>query len=114
MNVWRRRRGAIGITTLVAAMAFAVAVGGTGLHRRGGDDGHELRAPAADHIAQGPRSRRGHAQGRGARGVSVDTPARCTRVRGANFKPTHGPPWKIGMSNNEANLNAVRSSCWRA
>ena len=24
----------------------------------------------------------------------------------ANFKPTHGPPWKIGMSNNEGNLNA--------
>jgi ribose transport system substrate-binding protein len=25
----------------------------------------------------------------------------------ANFKPKHGPPWKIGMSNNEGNLNAV-------
>jgi len=24
----------------------------------------------------------------------------------ANFKPTHGPPWKIGLSNNEGNLNA--------
>jgi ribose transport system substrate-binding protein len=24
----------------------------------------------------------------------------------ANFKPKHGPPWKIGMSNNEGNLNA--------
>ncbi len=24
-----------------------------------------------------------------------------------NFKPKHGPPWKIGMSNNEGNLNAV-------
>jgi ribose transport system substrate-binding protein len=24
----------------------------------------------------------------------------------SNFKPTHGPPWKIGMSNNEGNLNA--------
>jgi ribose transport system substrate-binding protein len=23
------------------------------------------------------------------------------------FKPKHGPPWKIGMSNNEGNLNAV-------
>jgi ribose transport system substrate-binding protein len=23
------------------------------------------------------------------------------------FKPMHGPPWKIGMSNNEGNLNAV-------
>jgi ribose transport system substrate-binding protein len=25
----------------------------------------------------------------------------------AHFKPKHGPPWKIGMSNNEGNLNAV-------
>jgi ribose transport system substrate-binding protein len=25
----------------------------------------------------------------------------------AHFKPSHGPPWKIGMSNNEGNLNAV-------
>lgn len=25
----------------------------------------------------------------------------------ASFKPKHGPPWKIGMSNNEGNLNAV-------
>ena len=25
----------------------------------------------------------------------------------ADFKPKHGPPWKIGMSNNEGNLNAV-------
>jgi ribose transport system substrate-binding protein len=24
-----------------------------------------------------------------------------------HFKPKHGPPWKIGMSNNEGNLNAV-------
>ncbi|HWD76644.1 MAG TPA: substrate-binding domain-containing protein [Solirubrobacteraceae bacterium] len=24
----------------------------------------------------------------------------------SNFKPKHGPPWKIGMSNNEGNLNA--------
>lgn len=24
----------------------------------------------------------------------------------ANFKPDHGPPWKIGLSNNEGNLNA--------
>ena len=24
----------------------------------------------------------------------------------ANFKPKHGPPWVIGMSNNEGNLNA--------
>jgi ribose transport system substrate-binding protein len=24
----------------------------------------------------------------------------------AGFKPPHGPPWKIGMSNNEGNLNA--------
>jgi ribose transport system substrate-binding protein len=24
----------------------------------------------------------------------------------ANFKPMHGPPWKIGLSNNEGNLNA--------
>lgn len=25
----------------------------------------------------------------------------------SNFKPKHGPPWVIGMSNNEGNLNAV-------
>ena len=25
----------------------------------------------------------------------------------STFKPKHGPPWKIGMSNNEGNLNAV-------
>ena len=25
----------------------------------------------------------------------------------SHFKPKHGPPWKIGMSNNEGNLNAV-------
>jgi ribose transport system substrate-binding protein len=24
----------------------------------------------------------------------------------SNFKPKHGPPWKIGLSNNEGNLNA--------
>ena len=105
MNVWRRRRGAIGITTLVAGMAFAVAVGGTGSTAGAATTGTSCVPPPPTTLPKDPDHVAATLKGaaRAALGGYSGTVYKSPWV---NFKPKHGPPWKIGMSNNEGNLNA--------
>ncbi len=105
MNVWRRRRGAIGITTLVAAMAIAVAAGGSGATAGAATTGTSCVPPPPSTLPKDPDHIAATLKGaaRAALGGYSGTVYKSPWV---NFKPKHGPPWKIGMSNNEGNLNA--------
>jgi ribose transport system substrate-binding protein len=86
-------------------MAFAVAVGGGGSAAGAATTGTSCVPPPPSKLPKDPDHVAATLKGaaRAALGGYSGTVYKSPWV---NFKPTHGPPWKIGMSNNEGNLNA--------
>jgi ribose transport system substrate-binding protein len=107
MKAWWRRFIAMGMLVAVVAVFFAVAAGGSSAAT-------SKSAAAGTSCIPGPPS----TLPKDPDGVAATLTGAAKAAMGGypgtvykspwiNFKPKHGPPWKIGMSNNEANLNAV-------
>lgn len=106
MKAWRKFC-ALGIAVAAVAAFFAVAAGGSSAAT-------SKTAAAGTSCVPGPPTKL-PADPNGvaatltgaAKAAMGGYPGTVYKSPWVNFKPKHGPPWKIGMSNNEANLNAV-------
>ena len=107
MHAWRRSCGALCITVLVVAMAFAVAAGGSSAATRASAAaGTSCVPPPPSTLPKDPNHVASTLTG-AAKAAMGGYPGTVYASPWSTFKPTHGPPWKIGMSNNEGNLNAA-------
>jgi ribose transport system substrate-binding protein len=109
MNALWRRVTALGVCVAAVAVLFAVAAGGSSAAGN-----NTATAAAGTGCVPGPPS----TLPKDPDGVAATLTGAAKAAMGGypgtvykspwvNFKPKHGPPWKIGMSNNEANLNAA-------
>jgi len=107
MRAWWRRFVALGLLVAVVAVFFAVAAGGSSAATSKAAAVSTSCIPGPP--SQLPKDPNGVAATLtgAAKAAMGGYPGTVYKSPWANFKPTHGPPWKIGMSNNEANLNAV-------
>ena len=108
MQVWKKLCGALCITVLVAATVLAVFSSSPEASTAVAAASKTACVPPPpstlpkdpDHVAAKLKGAARAALG-GYAGAVYASPW-------VKFKPKHGPPWKIGMSNNEGNLNAQR------
>jgi ribose transport system substrate-binding protein len=92
---------------LVVAMAFAVAAGGSSAATRAtAAAGTSCVPPPPSTLPKDPNHVASTLTG-AAKAAMGGYPGTVYASPWSTFKPTHGPPWKIGMSNNEGNLNAA-------
>jgi ribose transport system substrate-binding protein len=107
MRSWRRS-GAVCITLLVVAMAFAVAAGGSSAASKAAAaaTGTGCVPPPPSKLPADPNHVAATLTG-AAKAAIGGYPGTVYKSPWINFKPKHGPPWKIGVSNNEGNLNAA-------
>jgi ribose transport system substrate-binding protein len=107
MKTWWRRISALGIVVAATAVFFAVAAGGSSAAgAKAAAVSTACVPPPPSKLPNDPDGVAATLTG-AAKAAMGGYPGTVYKSPWANFKPKTGPPWKIGMSNNEANLNAV-------
>ena len=107
MRTWWRRISALGVVVAATAVLFAVAAGGSSAATaKSAAVSTACVPPPPSKLPNDPDGVAATLTG-AAKAAMGGYPGTVYKSPWSNFKPKTGPPWKIGMSNNEANLNAV-------